>query len=165
MTLGNKARINEEEVNLTRNQLEHRATWMALIYAEVKKATSPAKAEEIFRKAIHKCGNIHGLNFKRACKDPENICDFEKVFLNDNGKKNFEMEVKRLDHDNLKIEFHYCALLNAWKKLGLSDKECALLCDMAMDGDRGIAESMGIKLDLPETIAKGNSVCKLHFHK
>jgi len=165
MALVNKANISEEEVNLTRGHIEHRATWMALIYEEVKKATSPAKAEEIFRVAIHKCGNIHGLNFKCACQDPANVCDFEKVFLNDNGKKNFEMDVKHVDHDNLQIEFHYCALLNAWKKLGLSDDECALLCDMAMDGDRGIAESMGMKLDLTETIAKGNPVCKLHFHK
>jgi hypothetical protein len=41
----------------------------------------------------------------------------------------------------------------------------ALLCDIAMDGDRGIAEVMGLKLELGETIAQGCPACKLHFHK
>jgi hypothetical protein len=34
-----------------------------------------------------------------------------------------------------------------------------------MDGDRGIAEAMGFKLELGETIARGCANCKLHFHK
>ena len=55
--------------------------------------------------------------------------------------------------------------MNAWKKLGLDDEKIALFCDIAMDGDRGIAESMGITLDLGDTIAKGCASCKLHFHK
>lgn len=71
----------------------------------------------------------------------------------------------KADHDNVTVNFHYCALLNAWKKLGFDDERCALLCDMAMDGDRGIAESMGLTLDLQETIARGCAICKLHFHK
>jgi hypothetical protein len=36
---------------------------------------------------------------------------------------------------------------------------------MAMEGDRGIAEAMGLKLDLNETIAQGCQSCKLRFHK
>ena len=49
------------------------------------------------------------------------------------------------DHDNLKVEFNYCALVNAWKKLGFDDEKIALLCDIAMEGDRGIAEVMGLE--------------------
>ena len=75
------------------------------------------------------------------------------------------MKVTECDKDNLKIQFHYCPLLNAWKKLGFDDETCAKLCDIAMDGDRGIAESMGLTLDLKETIAQGCQTCNLHFHK
>jgi hypothetical protein len=75
------------------------------------------------------------------------------------------MDVKDLNRDNLIVEFNYCPLINAWKKLGIDDETCELLCDMAMDGDRGIAEAMGYKFDLTDTIAKGCSTCKLHFHK
>lgn len=161
----NQSTISEQEVNLTRAAIEHRATWMALIFEETKKSDCNCDVEKIFRNAIKKCGNIHGLGFKAACADPTSMEDFCKAFLTENGKKNFEMEITGVDKDNLKIEFHYCPLLNAWKKLGIPAEEFPLLCDMAMDGDRGIAQSMGVTLDLPETIAKGDSVCKLHFHK
>jgi sulfur relay (sulfurtransferase) complex TusBCD TusD component (DsrE family) len=69
------------------------------------------------------------------------------------------------DKDNVKTSFHYCALVSAWQKLGFDDETCALLCDMAMDGDRGIAEAMSYKLNLTDTIARGCPDCKLHFHK
>ncbi|MDR1932544.1 MAG: L-2-amino-thiazoline-4-carboxylic acid hydrolase, partial [Spirochaetales bacterium] len=64
-----------------------------------------------------------------------------------------------------RTEFHYCALVNAWQKLGFDDKTCALLCDMAMDGDRGIAEIMGLKFQLGDAIARGHNECKLRFYK
>ena len=38
-----------------------------------------------------------------------------------------------------------------------------LLCDHAMCGDRGIAESFGCELDLPATIARGDDVCQIRF--
>lgn len=165
MSIKNKASISEPEVDLTRAGIEHRATWMALLFEETKKACTDKKAEEIFRTAIKKCGHMHGTGYKACCADPSNVNNFYKAFLSDNGKKNFEMDITEVDHDNLKIEFHYCPLVNAWKKLGIPDENLPILCDMAMDGDRGIAEQMGLKLNLDETIAKGNPTCNLHFHK
>ncbi len=159
----NAPSINEDKINLARACIEHRATWMALTFEEMEK--NGCDAEKITRAAIKKCGNIHGLGFKEKCENPESARDFATAFLPVDGKKNFEIDIKEVDDDNLKLEFHYCALVNAWKKLGISDEKIALLCDMAMDGDRGIAESMGMTLDLTDTIAKGCSTCKLHFHK
>jgi hypothetical protein len=159
----NKPTIDEEKINLVRSCIEHRATWMALTFDEMDKRG--LDAEGITRAAVRRCGNMHGLNFKAQCKNPKDLRDFNAVFLPENGRKNFEIEVVGNDKDNLKAEFHYCALVNAWEKLGLSGERIALLCDIAMDGDRGIAESMGITLDLTDTISKGCSTCKLHFHK
>ncbi|MDR2758662.1 MAG: L-2-amino-thiazoline-4-carboxylic acid hydrolase [Spirochaetaceae bacterium] len=153
--------IETAEVN--RAQIEHRATWMGLIYDEMVKAG--IDAEPIMRQAIKRCGRIHGENFKNQCADPQNCVDFKKVFLGDLGIKSFNMDSISADQHNVKTEFHYCALVNAWQKLGFVDKTCALLCDIAMDGDRGIAEAMGLTLELTETIAKGDGSCKLHFHK
>ena len=159
----NEATVNEDKINLARSCIEHRATWMALTYAEMEKAG--VDAEKITRAAVKKCGNIHGLKFRDQCANPKDLNDFSGVFLGPDGRKMFEMEVYGVDRDNIKADFHYCALVNAWKKLGLDDEKIALFCDIAMDGDRGIAESMGITLDLGDTIAKGCASCKLHFHK
>lgn len=159
----NIPQIDEEKVNINRNAIEHRATWMALIFEEAKKAGCDAEA--ITRKAIKRCGNIHGANFKAACDNPDDVSNFADVFLTDIGKKTFEMEINQVNKASLSIDFNYCPLVSAWKKLNLDDETCALLCDIAMDGDRGIAEAMGLNLDLTDTIAKGCPTCKLNFHK
>ena len=36
-----------------------------------------------------------------------------------------------------------------------------MLCDQAMCGDRGIAESFGCGLELPATIARGDDICQI----
>lgn len=161
--MNNTSDIKEEKIELARSCIEHRAVWMALIYEEMEKYG--CDAEKITRAAIKKCGNIHGTGFKENCADPNNVKDFTMAFLSENSKKIFKMDAAVVDNDNLELEFHFCALVNAWRKLGLDDKKIALLCDIAMDGDRGIAENMGLTLDLTDTIAKGCATCKLHFHK
>lgn len=159
----NIANKTVETAEVNRAQIEHRATWMGLIYDEMKKAG--IDAEGIIRKAIKRCGLMHGENFKKQCANPDDCTEFRKVFLADLGINSFNMDSISADKDNVKVNFHYCALVSAWQKLGFDDKTCALLCDMAMDGDRGIAEAMGLKLTLTDTISQGCADCKLHFHK
>jgi hypothetical protein len=159
----NDPTINEDKITLARMGIEHRATWMALTYLEME--ARGLDAEGITRAAVRKCGNIHGLGIKAKCADPGDMRNFKDAFFFEDVRKNFEINVVGVDHDNLKAEFHYCAFVNAWKKLGLDDAKIALFCDIAMDGDRGIAESMGVKLAVGDTIAKGCKTCKLHFSK
>ncbi|MCE5255597.1 MAG: L-2-amino-thiazoline-4-carboxylic acid hydrolase [Spirochaetaceae bacterium] len=159
----NSPTIDEDMTNMARSCIEHRATWMALTYLEMEKRG--VDAESITRAAVHQCGNIHGLRFRGQCVDPENMEEFNGVFLPTDSKKNFEINVTKCDQNNIYAEFHYCALVNAWKKLGLDDEKIAKFCDIAMDGDRGIAESMGYKLDLTDKISEGCKTCRLHFHK
>ena len=153
----------DEVGKVNRAQIEHRATWMALIYDEMVKAG--IDAEPIIRRAIKRCGKFHGEMIKNRCGDPGNCEDFTKAFLTDLVVKTFDMRPITADKNSLKVDFHYCALITAWQKLGFDDKTCELLCDMAMDGDRGIAEIMGYKFDLERTIAQGCPDCKLHFQK
>jgi predicted hydrocarbon binding protein len=154
--------INElAEVN--RAQIEHRASWMGLIYDEMAKAG--IDAETIIRRAIRRFGRIHGEQIKKRCADPESLEDFKKAFLTDVGKKTFDMNLVEGNAASLSIDFHYCALVSAWKKLGFDGKTCELLCDMAMDGDRTIAEVMGLQFELGKTIAQGCPNCELRFRK
>lgn len=148
---------------VNRAQIEHRATWMGLIYDEMVKAG--IDGESIIRKAIKRCGHIHGENIKKRCTDPNNCEDFRKAFLSDLVVKTFDMRPINADKNSLTVDFHYCALITAWQKLGFDDKTCDLLCDMAMEGDRGIAEVMGLNFELGDTIAKGCETCKLRFQK
>ena len=75
----------------------------------------------------------------------------------------YEMKIRSCTDDELFIDFHYCPLVKAWQKQGCSDEEIRILCDQAMCGDRGIAESFGAELQLPATIANGDGICKIRF--
>ncbi len=156
----------EEKVTVNRAQIEHRATWMALIYDEMVKA-GVEDAEGIVRRAIRRTGHFHGQRLLARRESLTDCSAFQKEFLGEEETlvpQTFKMKL-RADEDNCYADFHYCALLSAWKKLGFDDETCALLCDMAMDGDRGIAEEIGIRLELTDTLAKGCETCKLHFCK
>ena len=161
----NKPTIDEAIVTVNRNAIEHRATWFYLLLDEIRK--NGCNVEKIGREAIRKCGCFHGSEkmFKN-CKDPSDMAEFMKVFADDTGKKTFEMEVVECTKDKLSIDFHYCPLVTAWQKLGASDEEIALLCDIAMDGDRGIISQFdGYRFDLDSVIAKGDPICKIRISK
>ena len=80
----NNANPVEEIVNVNRAQIEHRATWMGLIYDEMVKAG--IDAEPIVRRAIKRCGLMHGANFKKMCQNPSSCVDFKNAFLGDETK-------------------------------------------------------------------------------
>lgn len=159
----NEAVRQDDKIELMRKNFEHRATWMGLIYDEGRKRG--LDLEEVIRAAIRKTGHIHGANIKAACPDPENVAVFGKTFLDDNGLKCFQMVKKTQEAKDMYVEFNYCPLVSAWQKLGFDQETIAKLCDMAMDGDRGIAETVGVDFELGETIARGHHCCELHFTK
>ncbi len=155
---------DNEKVNINRKAIEHRATWMGLMFDEARKAGLDAEA--LCRRAVKRCGLMHGEGFLAVCDGDSDLQKFaDRVFLSDPGKTTFEMEPLEVTADDVKVDFHYCALVSAWKKLGFDDETIALLCDIAMDGDRGIAEGMGFGFTLGGTIAQGCETCEVHFHK
>ncbi len=54
-------------------------------------------------------------------------------------------------------------LVASWQKMGFSDEDIDLLCDMVMEGDRGVADANGFKLHLGSTIGSGCDKCNIHF--
>ena len=155
--------LDDETVNQVRKAIEHRATWMGLMCDEAEKAG--ADWEGIARRAVRRTGCLHGNRILEVLVDAKGLRAFSEAFLPDLTKKLFEMEVTGLDGKGLDIEFHYCPLVSAWKKLGFDNGRIATLCDIAMDGDRGIASEMGFDFQLGETIAKGGDVCEVTFRK
>ncbi len=160
----NESSINDDEmVSKVRAAVEHRATWMGLMCLEAKKAG--ADWETIAREAIRKTGGIHGARIQGDMNGAEGIPAFTEAFIPELTQSLFEMDLKEVSDEKLDIEFHYCPLVSAWQKLGIDDEMIVKLCDIAMDGDRGIAAEVGLVFNLGETIAKGHSVCEVCFKK
>jgi len=160
----NKSSINDDAtVNSVRKAIEHRATWMGLMCLEAEK--NGANWEDIARKAVNQTGRLRGEAILEALAGKGGIPEFAKEFLPELSKKLFEMKVTELSEDRLEIEFNYCPLVNAWRKLGIDDEKIKILCDIAMDGDRGIARQVGLDFTLGGTIAKGSRCCEVFFRK
>lgn len=144
-----------------RGAIEHRATWFYNLINEARKSgISNEKVEEFARNAIFNCGCFHGKTVQAQTND---LKVFGDAFANENVKNIFEMEVRN-DGKEFAIDFGYCPLVNAWKKLTNDDSDIALLCDIAMDGDRGIInEYEFFEFELGKTIAKGDGICEVRI--
>ena len=161
MSIKNEAKIKNPLVVGIREQLEHRALWMYLLCDEAKK--KGLAPEDYAPAAIRRCGLYQGGELRKKAGGGDSLKGLKKTLFSKFAQWVFEMDIKRCTDDNLDIDFHYCPLVKAWQKQGLSDEEIQLLCDHAMCGDRGIGSCFGVELDLPQTIAKGAPTCELRY--
>lgn len=134
-----------------RSAIEHRATWMYLLIEEAKKR---GLDPEFARDAIYNCGCFH-MSTKPETDDLKEYCD--NIFT-DIGRKTFEQEVD-ITEDEYKVTFNYCPLVSAWQKQTNDDEYIDLLCDMAMEGDRGLFSDPRFEFHLDQTIAQGCDSC------
>lgn len=177
MIVKNEAKRNGPGIRKLRNFFEHRALWLYFLYDEAKK--SGINPESFAPKAIRRCGIYHGIRaltgkdeevkssvINNTAGGKEGSCRMlcKKLFT-PVGRKVFEMKFLRLDNDAFDVDFHYCPLVAAWQKQGCSGGEIDKLCDLAMEGDRGIADAFGCELELKKTIAKGDGVCQIRFKR
>ena len=158
----NEPKIKNALVKAVREQLEHRALWMYLLCDEAKKKGLPP--EEYVPEAIRRCGIYQGGELVKK-GGTTSLKGLKKHLFTKPAQWIFEMDVLQSADDQLYIDFHYCPLIAAWQKQNCTDEEIGCLCDFAMCGDRGIAESFGCELNLPKTIAKGDSVCEIRFER
>jgi len=143
-----------------RSMIGHRALWMYLMLNEAKKA---GLTDEFTEKAIYQCGIIHGEATSKPAGTQSLKNLLKESFKEDTVQKVFEMDILECTDDYFAVDFHYCPLVAEWIKQGASEEELPRLCELAMMGDRGIAEAYGCRLELPQTIAEGDSTCQIRF--
>ena len=158
----NEARNQFPLVTAVRGQLEQRAAWLYLLCDEGRKRG--LNPRDCGSAAIRRCGLGQGRHLVRE-GGTDSLKGLRKTLFTKPAQWMFEMKVIHSTDDELELHFHYCPLVKAWQKAGCSDEEISMLCDIAMCGDRGIGEAYGCELDLPKTIANGDDICHLRYHK
>ena len=147
-----------------RKAIEHRATWMYLLLKEARERG--LAWDEFARPAIFATGCLNGQKKLEKMQDPGSMKEFSTVFAGETSRAVFEMELIKVDDEGYHLDFHYCPLVAAWEKLGASQEEIEHLCDIAMDGDRGVADQFEeFEFTLGHTIAEGRAVCQIRFDK
>ena len=157
--------VSEDQlVQEIRKAIEHRATWMYFLLQEAEQRG--LDWDDFAREAVSRTGALHGQAKRGKISDPDSLVEFSENFAGGTSRKVFEMEVVAQDENRYHLDFHYCPLVAAWEKLGASQEEIEQLCDIAMDGDRGIAEQFpALEFSLGKTIAQGHPVCQIRFDK
>ena len=161
MTIRNECKIKDAHIENMRSAIEHRATWFYLLLDEARK--KGLDWEDFARKAIFRCGCFHG---NHRFEKTDSLKNFAAQFANELYSKIFEMEVTECTEEKFVVKFHYCPLVAAWLKQTKDEEEITKLCDIAMDGDRGIVSAFpGFEMELHETIATGKDFCRIEIRK
>lgn len=105
------------------------------------------------------------FQYETRFKDVATIDEFANEFMTYGVEKVNEGEVVRKTDDELEIDLGYCPLVAAWQKLTDDEAFMSNICDVCMDMDRGLAESMGWEMELKNTIASGCGKCTMCFKK
>jgi hypothetical protein len=126
-----------------RTAIEDRATWFYFLLK--------AAEEETF-----------GVNKGKMLGDIKTPKDFVDALACGYVEKAFDMEKVEANDEKGVLRFHYCALVESWKKLGCTTKEVSKLCKLARYGDYGIVSNFkNLQLDFAKLLADGDDFCEL----
>ncbi len=148
-----------DAVERIRSAVRDRAVWFAFLYEEVERLLPPDRIESAARKAIFAFGG------RKAKGDPTDFCARAWVerHVSKGSAAVFDSVIEVLPGRAVQ-RMRKCPLVEAWEELGLSRDRVALFCDIAMEGDRGRAAAHGIRMELAETLGKGDCFCHLVVH-
>ena len=151
-------KLPKETIEKVRAAIKDRATWFALLYHAFAEALPEDQVEALSRKAIRDYGRYKGrLDGKKLTAE-----EMMERFQASGGAEIFSAKLK-FEDDGVENRVYVCALVEAWKEMGLPPEEVDLFCDIAMEGDRGRAEYHGLPLSLAETLAKGDDFCRIRL--
>lgn len=139
-----------------RAAIEDRAAWLYLILKELSKDGKIDDNPEI-SKAIFKFGQLKGEKMNPA----DTAGGWAKGLISPVGERVFEQKLVEEGDDKAVIEFSYCPLVEAWKKLDATSEEIATLCKIARCGDHGRISSFPLELNFDKLLAEGDDVCRL----
>jgi hypothetical protein len=139
-----------------RAAIQDRATWLALLYRSFSEVLSEDEVQRLCRRAIYEFGRL------KAARDPEGFGPQAWVqrHVDKGSAQVFDSEIER-HPDGAVQKMQHCPLVEAWRAMGCSRREIELLCDIAMEGDRGRADAHNLRMELDETIARGDPCCRL----
>ncbi|MBI4700604.1 MAG: L-2-amino-thiazoline-4-carboxylic acid hydrolase [Deltaproteobacteria bacterium] len=143
-----------------RAAVKDRATWLAVLYRQLCTALPAAEVERHARAAIYEYGRL------KAAKDPPGMDArlwVERHMAKGSGLV-FDSEIE-VREDGAVQRMRHCALVEAWREIGFSTEQIDLLCDIAMEGDRGRAAAHGLELAIEQRIGRGDPCCTLRLRR
>lgn len=140
-----------------RRAIEDRAMYLYFLLKEMEAALGLEEAERLASQAVYRYGQTKGQRMGPL----DTPADFIAHQMRPGRQEILEKEAIEAGETRGEIRFHYCPLVQAWKRLGATSEELSRLCDIAMQGDHGMLSHTSMKLELPHSIARGDAYCQL----
>lgn len=147
-------------IEKVRAAIGDRALYLALLIRSFSTEIPTAQVERLARKAIYEFGRLKGQKDQQTMT-PDLWVD---LHVSSGGADLFNSQTSKTDEQSVQ-QMSYCPLMAAWKTIGCSESEMDMLCDIAMEVDRGRADYHGIPYSITERMAKGDGCCRLVLKK
>jgi hypothetical protein len=148
----------EEFSQAVRSAIADRAVLLALLVREMSASHPEIDFASVVRRATFALGRRRGEQ-AGAADSPE---AFARNSNSPAGTLAFEQELVEADRARMVKLFHRCPLVDAWRGIGASDAEVALLCSLASPFDQGvISASPTLSLRFSETLGEGGHTCTM----
>lgn len=144
------------EIEAMRNMIKDRGSY--LYYLAKAAQDSDPNWETAFRKALTQYGC---MRYCAKFTEVKGLDDFAETYLSPETKKIFDSDIIERDEEHLVIKAGYCPLMHAWVDCGGDDAFVGKLCDIAMDGDRAMVNSIpSLDFSLRRSLAFGDDQCE-----
>lgn len=146
----------------TRSAFVSRAVLYFYLFDEMRKKLGAEEATEVFARAVRRRGRDAGMKYAQAARDGD-FGDLAKTFVETSPCEGelFEPAIVEVSPNGCTITMSACPLVDAWRELGLDDKEVASMCRLAAEIDFETFESIGLSLQMDEKIGEGACSCRL----
>ena len=148
--------LDDAAVEKVREAIKDRALYLAFLYRSFSRKLPREQVERLAREAIREYGRFKGKQ-DRGKITPEK---WVEGHMSRGGGAVFKSRIA-VGEAHCEQEMTYCPLMEAWRELGCSQEEMDLLCDIAMEVDRGRAEYHGIQFEIAERMGRGDPSCRL----
>ena len=148
-----------------RGQMERRAGYMAMIHDEISGRYGKEIAFDILSTAIKNYGKWFAERQMRENREFQTP-DTRKWLPKTKWEARI-MEKKVIDAstDKTVMTENYCAMVEAWKKLGKTKDEIKTLCDIAMFLEEGMNQEYPITMKTDKRIGWGDQCCRFILEK
>ncbi len=145
----------EEMMARLRGAVKDRALYLALLFRTFSRVLPREEVERLAREAIFEYGRLKG----RA--DGQRLSAAEWVSRTPVGQDSvFGTSVVKGPRECQEIMVS-CPLMEAWQEMGCTPEEINLLCDIAMEVDRGRADFHGLECLIERRMGRGDEDCRL----
>jgi hypothetical protein len=148
--------MQPETIEKVRAAIKDRAIFLALLFRSYSKVLPAEEAQRCAREAIFEFGRI------KAQKDslPFSPEMWVERHVAKGSSEVFASDIE-INKEYCVQQMTFCPLVEAWRELGCNEQEIELLCDIAMEGDRGRAAYHGVSMEITHRLANGDAFCRL----